>query len=242
MSLKRLDGREVDELRHTEISLGQQEYAEGSALIKVGMTKVLCAVSVEKDVPDFLNGTGRGWITSEYAMLPRSTFTRRRRETVPRGRTQEIQRLIGRSLRAVVDLELIDGMTFTIDCDVIQADGGTRTAAVTGSYVALYQAFFNLLKDGVLKELPFRSAVAATSVGVVNDKVFLDLCYEEDYKAEVDFNLVMTDTGKFVEMQGTAEKKPFSGILLDKILSVGEKGIKELNVIQENVINEFVST
>ena len=240
--MKRLDGREVDELRHTEISLGQQEYAEGSALIKVGMTKVLCAVSVEKDVPDFLNGTGRGWIRSEYAMLPRSTFTRRRRETVPRGRTQEIQRLIGRSLRAVVDLELIDGMTFTIDCDGIQADGGTRTAAVTGSYVALYQAFFNLLKDGVLKELPFRSAVAATSVGVVNDKVFLDLCYEEDYKAEVDFNLVMTDTGKFVEMQGTAEKNPFSGILLDKILSVGEKGIKELNVIQENVINEFVST
>ena len=240
--MKRLDGREVDELRHTEISLGQQEYAEGSALIKVGMTKVLCAVSVEKDVPDFLNGTGRGWITSEYAMLPRSTFTRRRRETVPRGRTQEIQRLIGRSLRAVVDLELIDGMTFTIDCDVIQADGGTRTAAVTGSYVALYQAFFNLLKDGLLKELPFRSAVAATSVGVVNDKVFLDLCYEEDYKAEVDFNLVMTDTGKFVEMQGTAEKNPFSGILLDKILSVGEKGIKELNAIQENVLNEVVST
>ena len=234
--MKRVDGREIDELRHTEISLGQQEYAEGSALIKVGMTKVLCAVSVEKDVPDFLNGTGRGWITSEYAMLPRSTFTRRRRETVPRGRTQEIQRLIGRSLRAVVDLELIDGMTFTIDCDVIQADGGTRTAAVTGSYVALYQAFFNLLKDGVLKELPFRSAVAATSVGLVNGEVLLDLCYEEDFKAAADFNIVMTDQGDFVEVQGTAEGKTFTRKQLDSLMNFAEKGIQSHINVQQDLL------
>lgn len=234
--MTRTDGRANSELRPTTITLGAQAYAEGSVLIETGMTKVLCAVSVEDRVPSFLRGSGKGWVTSEYAMLPRSTHTRTQRETTPRGRTQEIQRLIGRSLRAVVDMGQLGERTFTIDCDVLQADGGTRTASITGAYVALYQAFHALVQHDELDRIPFTAAVAATSVGIGGDDVLLDLCYREDFQADGDFNIVMTDKGEFVEVQGTAEGKPFSREMLDKVLSVAGEGINQLFVIQKETI------
>lgn len=240
--MKRIDGRNNDELRPVRIELGYQIFAEGSALIELGKTKVLCAVSVEERVPAFLKGEGSGWITAEYAMLPRSTLTR-----VPRnfsseriaGRNQEIQRLIGRSLRAVTDLSLLGERTFIVDCDVLQADGGTRTAAITGGYVALFQAFYNLRKQGVLPRIPFRAAVAATSVGVVDGELLLDLCYDEDFRASVDFNVVMTDKGEFVEIQGTAEGKPFSKEMVGNLLALAEKGIRQLLDSQKTVLARF---
>ncbi|MBM3142223.1 MAG: ribonuclease PH [Chloroflexi bacterium] len=234
--MKRVDGRANDELRPVSISLGYQAFAEGSALIELGRTRVLCAVSVEEKVPNFLKGEGSGWVTAEYAMLPRSTLTRTPRSislerTV--GRNQEIQRLIGRSLRAVTDLATLGERTFTVDCDVLQADGGTRTAAITGGYLALFSALHNLKKRGILSSIPVKGAVAATSVGIVGREELLDLCYEEDYRAAVDFNVVMTEKGEFVELQGTAEGKPFSKETIDALLSLAEKGIKQLFKIQK---------
>jgi ribonuclease PH len=238
--MKRIDGRSSDELRPINIILGYQAFAEGSALIELGRTRVLCSVSVEDRVPNFLKGAGTGWVTAEYAMLPRSTLTRTPRSLSPErtaGRNQEIQRLIGRSLRAVTDLATLGERTFTIDCDVLQADGGTRTAAITGGYIALFVALHNLKKRGMLPSIPLKGAVAATSVGIVGRETLLDLCYEEDFQAAVDFNVVMTDKGEFVEIQGTAEGKPFSKETVDDLLSLAEKGIKQLFKVQKEVLS-----
>ena len=234
--MTRPDGRANDELRPTKITCGVQTFPEGSVLIETGMTRVLCAVSVEDNVPRFLRGSGQGWVTAEYAMLPRSTLTRTPRERTPRGRTQEIQRLIGRSLRAAVDLEQLGERTFTVDCDVLQADAGTRTAAITGSYVALYLAIAALVDEKQLPELPILSAIAATSVGIVDGEVRLDMCYEEDADADADFNIVMTAAGEFVEVQGTAEGIPYSRDALDNVLSAAEDGIRQLIAIQQDAI------
>jgi len=234
--VKRVDSRAHDELRPIEIITDYQSFAEGSALIKLGRTHVLCSVSVEERVPGFLKGSGTGWITAEYAMLPRATVTRTQRDSsVGRvtGRNQEIQRLIGRSLRAVADLSALGERTLIVDCDVIQADGGTRTAAITGSYVALHQALGTLANMGVISSIPLKSAVAATSVGIVNSYMMLDLCYDEDCQAMVDFNVVMTSQGEFVEVQGTAEGKPFSREAINDLLSLAEKGIQQLFQIQQ---------
>ncbi|MFC2035276.1 ribonuclease PH [Chloroflexota bacterium] len=237
--MKRADERAWDELRPVQIIPRFQNFAEGSVLIELGKTRVLCSVSVEERVPAFLRGKGGGWITAEYSMLPRSTFTRTRRDsTLGRvsGRNQEIQRLIGRSLRAVTDFTALGERTLIVDCDVIQADGGTRTAAITGAYVALHQAMQTLVDMGVLSSIPLKSAVAATSVGIVHTYSLLDLCYDEDHNAEVDFNVVMTSHGEFVEVQGTAEGKPFTRETIDSLLSVAKKGITELFQIQQVVL------
>ena len=237
--MKRADGRAWDELRPIQITPGFQSFAEGSALIELGKTQVLCSVSVEERVPAFLRGGGSGWITAEYAMLPRSTVTRTPRDSSLgriAGRSQEIQRLIGRSLRAVTDLTALGERTLIVDCDVLQADGGTRTAAITGAYVALHQAMQTLANMGVISSIPLKSAVAATSVGIVHSYRLLDLCYDEDCKAEVDFNVVMTSKGEFVEVQGTAEAKPFSRETIDSLLSLAEKGIKQLFQIQQDAL------
>jgi len=237
--VKRIDGRAYDELRPVKIIPGYQSFAEGSALIKLGKTHVLCSVSVEERVPSFLKGSGTGWITAEYAMLPRATVTRTQRDaTLGRvgGRNQEIQRLIGRSLRAATDLDQLGERTLMVDCDVIQADGGTRTAAITGAYVALHRALETLQKMGIVSSLPFKSAVAATSVGIVQSYMMTDLCYDEDAQAAVDFNVVMTSKGEFVEVQGTAEGKPFSKQAIDDLLSLAEKGIRQLFQAQQEVL------
>jgi ribonuclease PH len=237
--VKRADGRAYDELRPVKIVPGFQSFAEGSALIELGKTRVLCAVSVEDRVPPFLKGGGSGWITAEYAMLPRATVTRSPRDSSlgrVSGRNQEIQRLIGRSLRAITDLNLLGERTLVIDCDVLQADGGTRTAAITSAYVALHQALQTLKNMGVISSIPLRNAVAATSVGIVHSYMLLDLCYDEDASAAVDFNVVMTDKGEFVEVQGTAEGKPFTKQTIDSLLALAEKGIKQLFEIQQAVL------
>jgi len=239
--MKRADGRAWDEMRPVKITPGFQSFAEGSALIELGKTQVLCSVSVQERVPGFVReaGGGSGWITAEYAMLPRSTTVRTPRDSAQgkvSGRSQEIQRLIGRSLRAVSDLSALGERTLIVDCDVLQADGGTRTAAITGSYVALYQALQKLMSLGLLARMPLKSAVAATSVGVVHDYRLLDLCYDEDFNAGVDFNVVMTSQGEFVEIQGTAEGKPFTRETVDFLISLAEKGIKELFQIQQAVL------
>jgi len=233
--MKRADGRTWDELRPIKITPGFQSFAEGSALIELGKTRVLCSASVSNKVPNFLRDSGGGWITAEYAMLPRSTTTRTPRDSSGRvsGRNQEIQRIIGRSLRAVADLTALGERTLIIDCDVIQADGGTRTAAITGSYVALYQALKNLADMGVISAIPMKTSVAAISVGVVHNHTMLDLCYDEDSSAEVDFNVVMTDDGNLVEIQGTAEGKPFTKETMDSLLALAEKGIKQLLEAQQ---------
>jgi ribonuclease PH len=233
----RANGRKPDELRPVKITTGAQEFAEGSVIIETGRTRVLCSVSVEDGVPPFLSGAGQGWLTAEYSMLPRSTNTRTPRETRARGRTQEIQRLIGRSLRAAVDLKRLDERTLTVDCDVLQADGGTRTAAITGGYVALQLAVATLMKRRELRSNPVQRAVAATSVGLVGGRVLLDLDYEEDSGAGVDFNLVMTDGGEFIEMQGTAESGAFSKSELDNIIALGELGISRLFEAQQEAIS-----
>ncbi len=223
-------------MRPVKITHGYHRFAEGSALIELGKTRVLCSVSVEDRVPGFLRGQGSGWVTAEYSMLPRATTTRTLRESVQgrvSGRSQEIQRLIGRSMRAVVNLDALGERTFIVDCDVLQADGGTRTAAITGSYVALYQAFAALAGMGLISSIPFDSAVAATSVGVFHGNRLLDLCYDEDFAADVDFNVVMTGKGEFVEVQGTAEGKPFSRETVDDLLELAEKGIRELFEVQK---------
>jgi len=234
--MKRADGRGWDELRPVRIIPRYQSFAEGSALIELGKTRVVCSVSVEERVPAFLRDSGGGWITAEYSMLPRATVTRSPRDSTQgrvAGRNQEIQRLIGRSLRAVTDLAALGERSLIVDCDVLQADGGTRTAAITGGYVALHQAMQTLANMGVLSSVPLRSAVAATSVGIVHDYKLLDLCYDEDYSAAVDFNVVMTSQGEFVEVQGTAEGAPFTKETIDSLLTVAEKGIRELFQIQQ---------
>ncbi len=226
-------------LRPLKIEVGFLEHAEGSALITVGKTRVLCAVSIEDRQPGFLRGTSNGWITAEYSMLPRATHTRSQRESVQGrigGRTHEIQRLIGRSLRAVANMDVMGERTFTVDCDVIQADGGTRTASVTGAYIALVQSMQGLVEDGTYASLPIRCPVAATSVGLIDGRPLLDLCYEEDSRAEVDFNVVMTGEGKFVEVQGTAEHGTFDKEAMDRLLALAQKGIEESFEAQRQVL------
>ena len=238
----RVDGRALDEIMQIDISIGFQDYSIGSALITMGHTKVLCSVTFEENVPHFLRGSGQSWLTAEYSMLPGSTHTRTSRERGTksvRGRTHEIQRLIGRSLRSVLDLTLIGEVSFTIDCDVLQADGGTRTAAITCAYVALYQAIKNLIKEGKLTKNPIKSALAGISIGVLDGYVLTDLCYEEDSQADVDFNIIMTDRMEFVEIQGTAEKKSFNDNDLESILSNGKKSLKQIFDIQKNVLHNL---
>ncbi len=236
----RKDNRANDELRPIKISPGFQPHAEGSTLIELGQTRVICAVTVENRVPAFLRGEGRGWITAEYAMLPRSTNTRTPREVGRTGgRSHEIQRLIGRSLRAVIDLNSLGERTFVVDCDVLNADGGTRTAAITGSYVALANALNNLVAMGLIPSLPIKSAVAATSVGIVGGEQLLDLCYDEDSWAEVDFNVVMTSEGMFVEVQGTAEVSPFSKENIDSLLALAQGGILRLFEAQKVALDSL---
>jgi ribonuclease PH len=237
----RHDGRAVDQLRPTSVTRGFMKHAEGSALIEAGETKVVCTVSVEDRVPPFLKGKGEGWITSEYGMLPRSTSTRMQRETGrggPSGRTHEIQRLIGRSLRAVVDLRALGERTLFVDCDVIQADGGTRTASITGAFVALVDALRHLKKQGAFDELPLLDFVAAVSVGKVSGRLLLDLDYAEDSNAEVDMNIVKTGRGRFVEVQGTAEETPFSEEELQGLLALAGKGIDEAIALQRKTLGD----
>jgi ribonuclease PH len=226
-------------MRPVEIQTGYLKTAEGSALITVGNTRVLCAASIEDSVPQFLRGAGKGWVTAEYAMLPRATLKRTPREVSkgkPSGRTHEIQRLIGRSLRAVVDLEALGERSVLVDCDVIQADGGTRTASITGAYVAVAMAIRQLTQFGTLKRSPLLDSVAATSVGIVGGEPMIDLDYEEDSRADVDMNLVMTGSGKFVEVQATAEHDPFNDAQLSRLVGLARNGIGELIAIQKRVI------
>jgi len=235
----RVDNRAADQMRPVRITPEFISTAEGSALIEVGHTRVICTASIEETVPAFLRNTGKGWITAEYGMLPRSTLTRTPREASKGrigGRTHEIQRLIGRSLRAVADLRSLGERTIFVDCDVIQADGGTRTASITGAYVALALAIQKLVAAGTLPKSPLRDTVAATSIGIVDGEILLDLAYEEDSRAEVDMNLVMTGSGKFIEVQATAESQPFEGAQLDQMLTLAKRGIQELMEIQRAVL------
>jgi ribonuclease PH len=237
--MKRGDGRAFNQLREIKITPGNLAFAEGSVLIEMGNTQVICAVTLDQRVPPFLKNSGKGWVTAEYSMLPRATVNRTQRDSTQgkiNGRSQEIQRLIGRSLRAVTDLGAFGERQLIVDCDVVQADGGTRTASITGAYVALYQAFNNMKSMGLIKNIPLMNAVAATSVGIVRSYMLMDLCYEEDSQAEVDFNVVMTDQGLFVEVQGTAENKPFSMDSLDGLISLAGEGIKLLFEAQHRAI------
>lgn len=239
--MARFDGRLNDELRTVKMTKDYIMHPQGSVLIEMGHTKVICTAMIEEKVPPFLKGSGTGWITAEYGMLPGSTQTRKIRDAAKGkidGRSMEIQRLIGRALRSVVDLEKLGERTIWIDCDVIQADGGTRTAAITGSFVALMSAFQKLIQQGTLESAPITDYVAAISVGVHNNEVILDLCYEEDSKAEVDMNLVMTGSGKFIEIQGTGEERPFDQDELAQMLAVGGKGIRELMAVQRMTLGE----
>jgi len=235
----RLDGRAANQLRPVRITPGFISQAEGSALIEIGRTRVICTATVEETVPSFLKGASKGWITSEYAMIPRATNIRTARESTAgkkSGRTHEIQRLIGRALRASIELEKLGERQIWIDCDVIEADGGTRTASITGAFIAVSQAIATLLKTKKLQESPIRSHVAAVSVGIINGTPMLDLNYAEDSSADVDFNVVMTDRDEFVEVQGTAERFPFSNTALDELLDLGRRGVRELIAIQKNIL------
>src|SRR5689334_5770089 len=232
----RIDKRRPEQLRPVKVTTDYLLTAEGSALIEVGNTRVLCAASVEESVPPFLRGSGKGWVTAEYSMLPRATATRTAREVSKgraSGRTMEIQRLIGRSLRSVIDMDALGERSVILDCDVLQADGGTRTAAITGAYIALSAALRQLVKFGALKKSPIRDFVAATSVGIVGGVPMLDLCYQEDSQAEVDMNVVMTGAGKFVEVQATAEKTPFDDAQMATLLALAKQGIDELVELQK---------
>jgi len=238
MTYERLDKRAYDQIRNTKITPNISPYAEGSALIEVGGTKVICTATVEEKVPPFLRNKGTGWVTAEYAMLPRATSTRTQRETLrPAGRTQEIQRLIGRSLRAVIDTKALGERQIFIDCDVIQADGGTRCASITGAYVSLSLACRKLLKQGLVSRSPILSEVAAVSVGLLDGTVLLDLAYAEDSSAEVDMNIVCTGAGKFIEIQGTAEREPFTREQMAEMLTLAEKGINELFAVQRSALS-----
>jgi len=236
---KRIDGRKPTEMRQVKIRTDYLKYAEGSTLIEAGNTRIICAVSLEEKVPPFLRGSGKGWITAEYALLPRSTHTRTARDAAKgrlSGRSQEIQRLIGRSLRAVVDLRALGERSLIVDCDVIQADGGTRTLAITGAYVAVHDTLGRMVKAGKLPKLPIKDSVAATSVGIVRGEMLLDLCYAEDSVAEVDFNFVMTGKGKFVEVQGTGEGGFFTKSQMDAMVALARKGVLELVSIQKKTL------
>jgi ribonuclease PH len=235
----RSDQRRPEQLRPLRLTAGYLLTAEGSVLIEVGHTRVICAASVENTVPSFLRGSGKGWVTAEYAMLPRATITRTPRESVrgrPSGRTQEIQRLVGRALRAVTDLNALGERSILIDCDVLQADGGTRTAAITGAFVALALALRQLAQSGVIARVPLTDYVAATSVGVVNGEALLDLCYEEDSQAGVDMNVVMTGAGQLVEVQATAEHALFDEGQLQEMLGLARAGIRDLISAQRQVV------
>lgn len=237
--MSRFDGRQNDELRRVNITKDFIKYPEGSVLIEMGETKVICNASVEDRVPPFKKDSGEGWVTAEYSMLPRATMDRNNRDInrlKKNNRSVEIQRLIGRALRSVVDYKALGERTITLDCDVIQADGGTRTASITGAFVALVLACKKLLNEGLIDKMPVLSYVGAVSVGIVNNEEILDLCYREDSHAKVDMNVVMTDKGEFIEVQGTGEESPFNREQLDKLLELGEKGIKELIEMQKEVL------
>ena len=239
--MTRPDGRAKDEMRPVKLTTGFTMYAEGSVLAEMGNTKVICTASVEEKVPPFLEGKGLGWVTAEYAMLPRATNTRKKRDIKSLkldGRSSEIQRLIGRALRAVVDREALGERQITIDCDVIQADGGTRCASITGGFVALWLACKKLLADGVIEKMPLTAAVSAVSVGIFEDEAVLDLNYAEDSHAIVDCNVVMTSKGEFIEVQGTGEGRPFTRNELDQLLALGEQGCSRLCEIQRSVLGE----
>jgi ribonuclease PH len=239
MSFSRSSGRRADALRLVTLERGYTRHAEGSVLVSFGDTKVLCTASVEEKVPPFKRGSGQGWLTAEYGMLPRATHTRSDREAAKgkqSGRTQEIQRLIGRSLRSVFDLNALGERTISLDCDVLQADGGTRTAAITGAFVAAHDAVTLLMARGLLQASPIRDFVAAVSVGVVQGVPLLDLEYTEDSACDTDMNVVMTGSGGFVEVQGTAEGAPFSRAEMDALLALADKGIRELNALQRQAL------
>jgi ribonuclease PH len=241
MSFARTDGRAANELRSVKITPDFLSYAEGSVLIEMGNTRVICAASLEERVPPFLRNTGQGWLTAEYAMLPRSTQTRTAREIGrggPSGRTHEIQRLIGRSLRAVADMKALGERTLTIDCDVLQADGGTRTAAITGAFVAFSLAASRLLKAGKISRSIVLNSVAAVSVGIVDNTPLLDLKYDEDSRADVDMNVVCTGDGRFIEVQGTAEREPFSRDQMDELLELAGSGIESLIRVQQQALTQ----
>lgn len=235
----RSDGRGLDKVRRVKITRDYMQFAEGSVLIELGNTRVICTASVEESVPSFLKGTGTGWVTAEYGMLPRSCKVRIQRNK-DSGRTHEIQRLVGRSLRAVTDMKTIGERTIWIDCDVIQADGGTRTASITGSFIALVDALNKLKKAGFFHKIPIKDFVAATSVGIINGNIMLDLSYIEDSQADVDMNIVMTGKGEFIEIQGTAERKSFSKEQMDKLLTLAKSGIEELIDIQRNLLKDIL--
>jgi ribonuclease PH len=234
----RIDGRTAGELRPMKVTLDYLLTAEGSVLIEAGNTRVLCAASIEETVPGFLRNSGKGWVTAEYSMLPRATATRTAREIAKgraSGRTMEIQRLIGRSLRSAVDLEALGERSIILDCDVLQADGGTRCAAITGAYIALAAALRQLVKFGALKKSPVRDHVAAVSVGILKGVPILDLCYQEDSQADVDMNIVMTGSGRFVEVQATAEKIAFDDEQMAAMMALGRRGIAELVALQKGL-------
>jgi len=238
--MKRSEGRSSNELRKVKVTKNYTKHAEGSCLIEFGDTRVICTASVEESVPPFLRNTGTGWVTAEYGMLPRSTNTRIRRDKAANsGRTQEIQRLIGRSLRGVVNRDQLGERTIKIDCDVIQADGGTRTASITGGFIALVLALKKIQKEGLIKKVPVTDYVAAISVGIYKDDLLLDLDYEEDSNAEMDMNVVMVSGGKFIEVQGTAEGKAFSKNEMDQLLDLAKDGIKELIAIQKKNVGQW---
>jgi ribonuclease PH len=240
----RSDNRAPDQLRPVKITPEFITTAEGSVLIEIGSTRVICTASIEESVPQFMRNTGKGWISSEYSMLPRSTLTRTPREVTKgrqSGRTHEIQRLIGRSLRAVADLQRLGERTIWIDCDVIQADGGTRTASITGAFVALGLALEKLVEAGTLAAVPLKDFVGAVSVGIVDGEVLLDLCYEEDSRADVDMNFVMTGSGKMVELQATAEHQVFDDAQLAKLMSFAKKGVQELIAQQQGVLKALTT-
>ena len=236
----RIDGRQNDELRPVTMERGFAKYAEGSCLIKIGETHVLVTATVEDRVPPFMKNQGRGWLTAEYAMLPRSGKQRNQRDGTrgPNGRSMGIQRLVGRAMRAMVDLESMGERTITLDCDVLQADGGTRTASITAAYVATYDAMRWMIEQRMLKKILLNEAMAAISIGIVGGEEMLDLCYEEDSRAGTDMNVVMTESGKFVEIQGTAEMAPFSAETLGKMLRISQKGINELIAMQRSVLED----
>ena len=236
--MTRPDGRAKDEMRPVKLTTGFTMYAEGSVLAEMGNTRVICTASVEEKVPPFLEGKGLGWVTAEYAMLPRSTNKRDIKSLKLDGRSSEIQRLIGRALRAVVDRETLGERQITIDCDVIQADGGTRCASITGGYAALYLACRKLVDEGVIEKMPLTAAVSAVSVGIFEDEAVLDLNYAEDSHAIVDCNVVMTSKGEFIEVQGTGEGRPFTRNELDQLLALGEQGCSRLCEIQRSVLGE----
>lgn len=237
----RIDNRENDQLRNITITNNYLMSPQGSVLIEMGNTKVICTASVEESTARHLKGTGQGWVTAEYGMIPGSTGTRKRRDAGKvDGRTVEIQRLIGRSMRAVVDMKLLGERTIWIDCDVIQADGGTRTASITGSFIAMVEAMKWMKKEGMIKELPVKHFVSAISVGIVEDEAMMDLCYYEDAAAQVDMNIVMTDKGEYVEIQGTGEESTFSEEQLKMLLDLGKKGCNQLFDDQKEITGELI--